>query len=464
MFDPYSRFIDYFSMMFEHITGSKLILNKHHYEMAEGLERVFYREVNNLLIEVPPGSQKTTMLSYFLSWAHGYYPEARSIACSKAKEFTVEKYTMTIAQIMGSTLYKELFPENVIDQKKRERQDVFDTIHGGFVYAVGAEGDIGGRRVGTGVKGVFQGTWVFDDLIELDKGMYSDTKRESINRWHDSAIPSRRNVIGYDPNIYIAQRLHHDDIMGHVKEYYGDDCEVITVKGIDESGASFWEHFHPAVELLKQKKRNPREFMAQIQQSPNLEGGNLVSVDKITSLDELPKTTKKVLSIDTSMSDREASDPWGFVIMSQFDTNKHIIQQAFAKQYGLNTGLECVVSVCNSEGVDTILVEEKALGQELVDNLKKNKAIKELRINIIGIDNKNSPLRNNKALRMVSANETVDSGNVFCYKFGQGVTEFMQKLSIFPESTDDHEADAFSQYLNYYKSKGDFIPRGMIRI
>lgn len=487
--DPHVKFLDFFQVMFKETRGEELRLNWHHEDIDKALERVARLKTRNLIIKISPGCQKTTTMVFWLAYMFGWFPESRSIACSKAKNFTVEKYNMDIATIIKNPVYREIFPFTVIDQKKRDRQDIFDTTAGGSMYSVGAGGDVGGRRIGTVRPDIFGGAWVFDDLIELYDGMFSPTKREGINNWHDAQIRSRRNW-PTDPNIYVAQPLHVDDILNHVENISGheDTTEVIAIPAMKD-GQSFWPGWNSTDELEKIKKATPRVFYTQYMLEPSLEGGNIFSVDSITELDEIPpKSNYLVVSVDTNAKSKERhdNDPWGTTYSMKFNKG---IDKVFIKSECFHPdvpgGAIRILKSCVEIGSNypTILIEDASRGSDLktfvnsfirsngdyyssseLKNLPYGQDVVFLRNfmkkNTMRADVILIPVSKDKITRAHSANETVEAGHVFLYKFGKGCMELKQKLSVFPDSEDDHEVDGFTQDINYFKTKSTFVSRG----
>ena len=465
-------FYYYERLMYDIVYGVKMREPAHLKLGAKNLERVFVRKCARLIKNRPTGYLKSIEMCLFITWAHGWYPDSKSIGANFSSDVAVKTQTTHIKQIVRTPEYRQIFPNFEIGKPKKsemtsqfrglglDQSAYFETTAGGFFMCGGFKKGVGGLRVCRGITHRFDGLLWIDDPHDLKGGMNSEAERNNVKEDYRSKWKSRVNTT-LDPIVVTMQRLDHDDLCGYLQREDGSNWEIEKVKALTEDNKSTWEWKYPTDFLLKERETNTRVFFAQYQQEPSLEHGNLVSVDSITELDELPKLKGVYLSVDPSMSDKEASDPWGFVTFGQFGT-KHVIIESFAKRVGLNPGIGLIVDKVKENGISAVLVEEKALGFELIKGLKAEFSEHGIRCNVIAINEKNTPLTKSKVLRMVDANETVDGGNVFVYKFGAGCMELMQKLSVFPESGDDHECDCFSQYLNYFKRKPE-IKRFEIR-
>ena len=419
-----------------------------------------------MCVLMPPRHGKSMMCSqFFPTWYWGRNPSDQVAWLTYNQPFA-NKWGRFAKHTLKTQLYDVIFgTPNLINDSNSEllRED------GGVLQYFGRE---------SGVTGKGAHLFIIDDIIKNYKEAISPTILESIQDMvltvADTRLMPERNGV-----LLIMTRWTSDDLGGWMpKNIDVEDWSIMRLPAICDSyddpiGRKIGEPLWPekggkfSIDGLLKVKANyersgkHKHWMSLYQQNPTIEGGNLVSVGSITELDELPKLSKVVLSVDPSLTDKEASDPWGFTMFGQFGT-KHVIIESFSKRVGLNPGISLIMDKVDEYGVSAVLVEEKALGYELIKGLKAAAKdwTKEInRVNIISINEKNTPLTKSKTLRMVDANETVDGNNVCVYRFGPGCMELIQKLSVFPESDDDHEADAFSQYLNYYKRKSTFTPR-----
>lgn len=160
----------------------------------------------NLIINVPPGHMKSLMLNvFFPAWVWAKDSSKKFLCYSYSSDLTVRD-SMKCRKLIGSTWYQEHFPL-VIDERNDQKDD-YSNLGGGYRKCFGIGGSLGGWR------GDFL---LIDDPLEMSK---SDSKaeRDKVNNAYDTAIVSR----GTDPNTFkkviIMQRLHEEDLCGHVLE------------------------------------------------------------------------------------------------------------------------------------------------------------------------------------------------------------------------------------------------------
>jgi hypothetical protein len=137
-----------------------------------------------------------------------------------------------------------------------------------------------GFRMATSVGGVLTGRGgdfiVIDDPLKPEA--LSDTGRKAVNEWFDNTLQSRLNHKEEGVIIIVMQRLHQDDLVGHVLERGDwevlnfpaiaeeDECHVIeTIFGAQTFTRKAGEALHPQCESLASLKRT-RELVGEYPQ------------------------------------------------------------------------------------------------------------------------------------------------------------------------------------------------------
>jgi hypothetical protein len=94
----------------------------------------------------------------------------------------------------------------------------------------------GGSRMATSVGGVLTGRGagliVIDDPVKPGDAM-SESRRAAANEWFDGTLYSRLNDKTKDAIVIVMQRLHEDDLVGHVLKR--EDWEVLSFPAIAEA-------------------------------------------------------------------------------------------------------------------------------------------------------------------------------------------------------------------------------------
>jgi hypothetical protein len=121
---------------------------------------------------------------------------------------------------MTSKWYKGLFATRLSSQKQAV-QEFVTTVHG--------------YRLATSVGGVLTGRGadliILDDPLKPDQAL-SEALREGVNDWFDNTLYTQLNDKQHGCIILIMQRLHEDDLVGHVLEQ--ENWEVLCFPAIAE--------------------------------------------------------------------------------------------------------------------------------------------------------------------------------------------------------------------------------------
>ena len=115
---------------------------------------------------------------------------------------------------MRSPLYKRLFPGTRISAAKDTELEVMTTARG-FRYAT----SVGGTLTGRGGN-----LLILDDPLSAQDA-HSERARESLKQWYANTLLSRLDNKAEDAIIVVTQRLHVDDLVGHLLEQ-GDWTEL----------------------------------------------------------------------------------------------------------------------------------------------------------------------------------------------------------------------------------------------
>src|SRR5207248_6012981 len=174
--------------------------------IASELEACRRGQTTRLIINVPPRSLKSHCASIaFPAWLLGHNPSAQIICCSYAQDLA-NKLALDCRSLLHSDWYQQLFPTRL----STERQAVpeFHTTAKGVRLAT----SIGGVLTGRGADFI-----IIDDPLKPDEAL-SEAQRTAANDWFDHTLYSRLNDKRTGVIIVIMQRLHEDDLTGHLLE------------------------------------------------------------------------------------------------------------------------------------------------------------------------------------------------------------------------------------------------------
>jgi len=339
-----SSLLEYIKYFYPLLTGREFIVSQpigresHHITICRALSKAARLEIENqrLLINVSPGSGKSTMLAMWVAWTLSKYADSRFLYISYSKVLAA-KHTETIKRIMQLPHYDYLFDVRIRhDSKARE---YFQTTHGGAVAAFGSGGAITGQDAGLPGLERFSGAVIIDDAHKPDE-VHSDTIRQSVIDNYRETIQQRARGINV-PTIFIGQRLHEDDLAAYLlagKDGY--EWEKVILKSIDEAGNALYPEVDPLAKLLKRQETDPYVFSSQYQQDPIPAGGALFKPEWFVLLDEEPEILYSFITCDTAETAKSYNDATAFSFWGIYDIESYGVKTG---QYGLHwiDTLEC---------------------------------------------------------------------------------------------------------------------------
>lgn len=310
----------------------------HHITIARALTQASRLEIPNhrLLINVSPGSGKSTMLSMWIAWTMATYPDCRFLYISYSKVLAA-KHTETIKRIMQLSQYQYLF--NVRIRHDSKAREYFQTTSGGAVAAFGSGGAITGQDAGLPGLERFSGAVIIDDAHKPDE-VHSDTIRQSVIDNYRETIQQRARGINV-PFIFIGQRLHEDDLGAYlINQKDGYEWHQVILKSIDDAGNALYPEVDPLVKLRKKQETDPYVFASQYQQNPIPAGGALFKPEWFVMLDEEPDIIYSFITCDTAETAKSYNDATVFSFFGIYEIESYGVKTG---EYGLHwiDTLEC---------------------------------------------------------------------------------------------------------------------------
>jgi predicted phage terminase large subunit-like protein len=305
-----------------------------HYKIiSRELEYIFKYPNSRLLINVPPGHGKSTLLIYFVAWAMAHYPDSQFMYISYGYELA-ESHTATIKEIIEMPIYQKLF--NVSINRNFNSRGDFKTDKGGRVKAYGSSGAITGMDAGLPYLDRFSGMVIIDDAHKPGE-VHSDTMRDAVIKNYNETIkprPRSDNV----PIAYIGQRLQEYDLAGYLLlKKDGYLWKATILKAIDEAGNALCPAIKSLEQLLIEKETNRYVFASQYQQDPIPSGDGLFREEDFLILPEEPEILKTFITCDTAETDKTYNDA---TVFSFWGLHKIKIYGIETEDYGLHL-LDC---------------------------------------------------------------------------------------------------------------------------
>lgn len=449
--------------------GTQFSPNWHIDLLAEYLEACYKRDIKRLIINVPPRSLKSVSVSVaFPAWAMGHDPSLRFMCASYSEKLAFD-LSMDTRRVMTDPWYNLCFPGTVIAEDQNEKSK-FSTTKQGYRIAT----SVGGRATGMGGN-----ILLVDDATSPEEAM-SETIMESHLRWFDNTWTSRLNNKNEDVMIVVGQRLKLFDLPGHLMRQNG--WESLVLPAIFESQKTFsmgritktveiGELLHPerfSKKFLENEKlKSSFGFAGQYMQNPVPEGGGIIKYDWFElwpAKQKLPRFSFIMQVWDTAFTEKTSGDPSGCVTFGVFFPDEEIKDSI--RQMG--GGFAVMVIDCFNEhlgfpdlrakmiemrsyrygdqekAVDMILVEDKASGISIIQELK-----------LAGLPIKAfKPGRMDKTSRLHSVSHFIENGMVYIPestvhsgKVRDWAQEFVDQICSFPVAQHDEMVDCASSGL-----------------
>lgn len=207
-------FHEFIKQAWHAIEGSTSFVDSWHIKaVAEHLEACYHRDIKKLMINIPPRTSKSTIVSVmFPAWVWLQNPEERFLYSSYAGSLSVE-HSLKCRRLIESHWYQSRFSNLYQLSRDQKAKSFFDNNKKGSRIAT---------SVGASATGKGGNFLIVDDGNNVQDGE-SKVKRNATLEWLDSVWSTRLNNPKNDVQIVIQQRLHENDISGHIMNKDLDD-------------------------------------------------------------------------------------------------------------------------------------------------------------------------------------------------------------------------------------------------
>lgn len=423
--------------------GTKYLHNWHVELISKYLEAVKDGDIKRLVINIPPRSLKSISVAVsFPAWILGHDP-TKKIICSSYSQSLAIKHSLDTRTIIDNPFYKFLFPdiELVKDQNTKTK---FMTTQRGYRFAT----SVGGSLTGEGAD-----ILIVDDPHKADQ-IYSPAFRESTKLWFDQAFMTRLNDRKKGAVIVVMQRLHEDDITGHLLNKKGwEHLRIPLIAEDDEEYKikDFYYHrskgelMHPdtignnEADQLKIDLGN-FAFAGQYQQSPMAAGGNIIKTEWIKTYKELPNVKMLSWSWDTAIKVGQENDYSVGTLWAECEDGYYLID-LFRQKIEYPELKKVVSMLYNNQKSHEVLIEDKASGQQILQDFKRIGTMPVIAVSP-GCD---MPLSKPERMQLVSG--LFAAGKVFIPENADWSFDFLKEMTQFPAGKHDDICDSVTQYL-----------------
>lgn len=445
-------FLTFVQRVFQEVSpGTPLMTNWHLEAICYVLELVANKTRRRQIIEVPPRSLKSICASVALpAWMLGLDPTRKIITVSYSQELAT-MHAAACRQVMKSAWYRELFPGTVISPGK-DKESYYRTTVGGFRDAT----SVGGTLTGKGGDLI-----IIDDPAKPDE-ILSEVQRTSVNNWYNRTLLSRLNNKKTDGILLVMQRLHAEDLAGHVR--LQEPWDALTIPAIattDERVPTGFGKWHQRSKgNVIDPRREPREvldglknamgtyaFSAQYQQDPLPPDGSIVEWSWFKQYSVAPQRNRShfVQSWDTASKNTEFADYSVCTTWAIIDYNYYLLD-IYRAQLNFPQLRDAVIRQAEKWQPHEIWIEDAAAGMHLIPDLRLERPIG------MPVPIPVTPEKD-KVTRLHAVSAIVEQGRVFLPTQAPWLEPLRIELIQFPHGKHDDQVDSISQFLGRQESK-----------
>lgn len=437
-------FMTFLSFVMEELEpGTDYEENWHLEVMANELEAVRRGQNLRLMINLPPRNLKTIMASVALpAFILGHDP-TRRIMCVTYSQDVAKAQAIQFQRVMRTGWYRRAFPD--CRSPVHNRQLEWRTSAGGYRLATSVDGSMLGRGA---------------DYIILDdpnKGqeIFSRVAREKVISAWDNVISTRLNHPRESAIICVMQRLHEEDLAGHLLEQ--EDYKRITITAIASEDEE-WDLGNGRVhvreegepiqsarmghsELERQKRiMGSLAFSAQYQQRPVPDDGVVIRRQWLRYYDEAPDDYEITLvSWDTASTLAETSD-WSVGTVWGYAEGYVYLRDVIRVKEESPELIKLVEATHREYEADQTRIEDGDLGRAIYQSLRRTSPVCKPMLYKPKYD---------KVARMQSRAVMFETGQVLLPREAAWLAEYQRELLGFPNTKHDDQVDSTSMALDW---------------
>lgn len=424
-----------------HIIPDRLQWNWHIDAICEHLEAVARGEITRLLVNVPPGTSKSTIIGVMYPawlWGPGGQPWHRYIGASHEQGLAVRDNRL-MRELVTSEWYQSLWPTKL--QGDQNEKLYFENEHRGFRQAC-AVASMTGRR---------GHTVAWDDPLSPEKAA-SEVSRETAIRVLRETVPTRLNDPATSAIVIVMQRLHENDPAGYILANdlgyehllipmeFEPERRITTSIGWTDPREAEGElldpvRFPPDVIERDKKIMGSYAWAGQMQQRPAPREGGLFKRGWFEVVDAAPASRRKVRRWDFAAT--EGGGDWTVGLLMSEHEGVYYVEDVVREQLS-PAGVERLL-------VNTAKQDGKAVKVRIPQDpgaAGKSTAAHQIKL-LAGYDARAELETGSKEVRANPVSAQAEAGNVKLVR-GAWNESFLDEVSMFPNGANDDQVDALS--------------------
>lgn len=437
------------------------------------------KRLGNLLMQIEDGSKdriavsmgprfgKSFMISiYFPAWYIGKHPDHKIIMASHTLDLAVDM-ARKVRNLMQTDEYKRIFP-GVSIASDAKAAGKWNTTKGGEAFACGVGGALAGRGAHLAI--------VDDPLSEQDLKTGNMSSLDSVYEWYRSGLRTRLMPGGRIAVLHtrwatrdVIGRLTKDAAMNPDADQYEifEFPAILTTPNpaADPNSPNFdpeapktiekslWPEQWSLESLQRTRASMPAwQWNAQYMQNPTAQEAALIKKDQIKwwPHEKPPQVDFIVQGWDTAMTTKERSDysvcqTWG-VWKNEDGVDNVILLNCVRGKWEFPELKRVAHEQAKEWEPDSLIIETKASGQPLVDELRRSGVF---------VSEFSPGKGQDKIARVNAITDMFSSGQVW-FPETRWATEVVDELLAFPAGEHDDAVDAATLCLARVRQGGLF--------
>lgn len=333
-------------------------------------EQVYYGEIPNLDINIPPRMLKTSIVSIlFPAWIWTKNPSFKIIGASSNNSLS-SYINIKRREVIRSSEYQSLWHIQI--KENVDRNNLFENTFNGSMASYSVNSKISGKGAHLLLS---------DDLLDA-KEAFSKSARESVKNFFSQAFYNRVQDKKIAKRININQRLHVDDISGFIKQKYKYQRLVIPMQRTEKNDGIKWDDPREIGEFIQPSRYAEKEkddeydglgvygWSSQMQQNPVPLGGGIIKEEWIRYYEGHIACQKYIITADLTFKGNKKSDYVCFQCWGIQGPYKYMID-ILRGQWSYKETKDMFKIFCAKHSYATRkIIEDAANGPALISDLK----------------------------------------------------------------------------------------------
>ncbi len=408
--------------------------------LVEKFEAVTRGEIRRLIVSMPPRHGKSETISvHGPGFYLGRHPD-RSVIFSTYSQDFADDFGRKVRNLLANPLHRRIFPRSKVSEDSAAISKLSTTAGGGY-FAVGR---------GSGITGRGADLLIVDDPLKDREEASSATIRRQLQQWYAEVAFTRLGPGG--AVIIISTRWHEDDLPGWLmREHAAEGWEIVNLPAFAESGdalgrvegEALWPGRFPASVLHQIKAQlGSAAFAALYQQRPAAMEGKIFKREWWKFYREAPAFDRVVLSLDTAFKAGASNDYSVATVWGEAKTGYYLLDM-FRARVEFPELQRVAESLAAKWNPSSVLVEDKASGQSLIQSLQRETKLPVLPVKV----------STDKESRAHACTPLVESGRVFLPDGAPWLADYLDEMSSFPAAPHDDMVDSTTQALNHMRGQ-----------